>query len=412
MTATMISKFEAARIKFRDSFSKGIKPVDGRQPIPDELALAMIQELDVPKDALIGVFDAFLILSTHLKEQGYTNIVLLENNHRSLTSLQEQYYNKVKTVCEKSGIKYYVPPMNNYNRCDMKFDVIIGNPPYQSGNGGGDKRGSTTNPLWWQITKTSLNLLKEGGILSYITPTNMVNGGDSFTKLTLGADRKYDLKKVDFSADDSFNVGIPICRWVLKNELTEGNVADINDGRQVDTSTTPKISKDAMVDSILNTMFAYGKKLNFNTSNRYDFQNIQRDLSKQGLPTEWAKDLRVDSDETYCYPVNINGKIKYSRVKWKMSGTWRVFYPQLQYPSNVTVGIEEEAAPSTFTMSFDSEEEAIKTKEYLCDPLYQWIIDKTRVSGRVTAVISKLPNAPIEEVLTTEQINYIKEQLS
>ena len=83
---SVYSSFEKARIKFRDEFSKGIKPVDSRQPIPDELAKTMVQELidlEVPKDALIGIFDAFLILSTHLKEAEYTNLVLLENNHKN-----------------------------------------------------------------------------------------------------------------------------------------------------------------------------------------------------------------------------------------------------------------------------------------------------------------------------------------
>ena len=133
MTVSLQSNpYLRARTKFRDDFyKKGIKPVDGRQPIPDEIALAMIQELDVDKDALIGVYDAFLILSTHLKEQGFTNIVVLENVHKNLTPSQEKYYDSVKSVCDNSGIKYYVPPMNNYNRCDMKFDVILGNPPYK-----------------------------------------------------------------------------------------------------------------------------------------------------------------------------------------------------------------------------------------------------------------------------------------
>ena len=54
MTVTL-SPFEKARIKFRDSFKRGIKPVDGRQPITDELALEMIEQLDVPKDAVIGL---------------------------------------------------------------------------------------------------------------------------------------------------------------------------------------------------------------------------------------------------------------------------------------------------------------------------------------------------------------------
>jgi len=116
-----------ARERFKHEFYvNGVQPVDGRQPIPDEIAVAMVQELDLPKDALIGVVDAFLILSTHLKEAGYTNLVLLESSHQNLTSLQEKYYNNVKTLCKKSGIEYCV----NYEQSDMRFDVIIGNPPY------------------------------------------------------------------------------------------------------------------------------------------------------------------------------------------------------------------------------------------------------------------------------------------
>jgi len=389
----------------------------------------MVQELkdnNVPVDALIGVHDTFLTLTLTLIEYGFTNIVLMENIHKNLTSLQEKYYNTIEKGCDKIGVTYYVPPMNNYNRCDMDFDVIIGNPPYQSGNGGGDKRGSTTNPLWWQITKTSLNLLKKDGILSFITPTNIVNGGDSFTKIFLGNDRKYDLNKVDFTAADSFKVGIPICRWVAVNKLTTDNNVVVTDGRILDTSDTLKISADAMVDDIVNTMFSYGEtfnfnvsnaydnrqvnKFNFNTEKRYDFQNVEKYLKKNDQPEDWAK-LVLTQDETFKYPVNVNGKIKYSRVQWKNSGTWRVFYPQMQNPTQITVDDVAEAAPSTFTMMVDSKEEGDKVKAILDDPRYQWVIEQTRVSGRVTAVISKLPNAPIDQVLTADQLSYIQSQL-
>ena len=103
---------------------------------------------------------------------------------------------------------------------------------------------------------------------------------------------------------------------------------------------------------------------------------------------------------------------RYSRVKWKNTGTWRVFYPQMQNPTQITVDNVAEGAPSTFTMVVDSKEEGDKIKAILDDPRYQWVIEQTRVSGRVTAVISKFPNAPIEEVLTADQLSYIQSKLS
>jgi len=411
-----ISKYEAARINFRDRFSKGFKPTDSRQPIPDKLALQMVQELedlDVPTDALIGVYDAFMILSTHLKEAGYTNLVLLENKHKNLTPFQKEYYNTVKQVCENSNIKYYVPPMNNYNRCNMKFDVIIGNPPYQSSNGPGSQRGSATNPLWWQITKTSLNLLKKNGILSFVTPTNIVNGGDIFTKVFLGADRQYDMNKVDFSAADSFDVGVPICRWISTNKFTPDNNVTINDGRILDTTKTLKISADSRIDDILTTLFnSDSPKFNFNVEKCYDYRPVAKLCKAQGLPEEYAKDLTTTHDDDHIYPINVNGKIKYSRVKWKNSGKWKVMLPQLQKPAQIVVDDVMVAAPSTFSMVVDSKEEGDKVKENLESPEYQWILEMIRVSGRITGIVSMFPNAPIDEVLTDDQLSYIQSQFS
>ncbi len=409
------SVYDKARYKFRDEFEKGIKPVDGRQPIPDELAKEMVQELidlEVPKNALIGIFDAFLILSTHLKEVGYTNLVLLENSHNNLTNTQEKYYNNVQNLCEKSGIKYYVPPMNNYGRCDMKFDVIIGNPPYQDVKEG-TRSGSSSEPLWWKITKISFDLLKNDGILSFVTPTTIVNGGEQFTELFLGQNAKYDLKKVDFSANNHFKVGIDICRWVAKKSKPSHFIA-INDGRVINSSRVNYISQDKIFDEILETLVNYNcDKLTFNQTNRYDYDAVARKLKKSGLPEEWSKDLIDVQNDEYLYSVANNDKIKYSRVKWKDYEVWRVFVPQFVGNKDMKFWIDDKMAATgtTWTHRCNSKEDAEKIFSIVDAPEYKWIINKLKVNGRITGKIRSLPAIHLSEILTSEQLSYIQSQL-
>lgn len=264
-----------------------------------------------------------------------------------------------------------------------------------------------------QGIKKLLEIVPEGGYLNQITPTNFIDGGDSFTKLVLGPERQYDLIKVDFSVDQHFKVGIPMCRWILRKTLTKGHQIIVNGNRKVDADTTFKIYDNPQVHEILNRIFSSnGPKLNFDSSNRYDYANVERYLKKNGLPIEWAKELELTKTETHQYPVNINGKIKYSRVKWVNNGTWRLFVAKMQNPLIVELNQEWEADGSTFTMSFGDEKNARLTQSYMMNPIYMWIIEQTRVSGRLNGTtLSKFPNEPIENVLTSDQISYIQSQI-
>jgi site-specific DNA-methyltransferase (adenine-specific) len=55
----------------------------------------------------------------------------------------------------------------------MKFDVIVGNPPYQSGN---DSKG---NKLWPKFINKSNSLINEGGYLAMIVPSSWTTGGNN-----------------------------------------------------------------------------------------------------------------------------------------------------------------------------------------------------------------------------------------
>ncbi len=336
---------------------------------------------------------------TALRKYRAEDITVWENDPRHVYA--------IKQVCARISV---VTDLQELITNGMKFDVIIGNPPYQSANGGGSKRGSANSPLWMKITQQSLSLLKDNGIMSFITPTNIVNGGDMLTRDFLGSNRKYDIKTLDLSINKHFKIGIPVCRWVLKNSLTKGNTVNVNDGRVIDTTETTKISDNPMLDSIIHSLVSYPESLGFNTKKAFHYTNVERSLLKEGQPKEWARDLQSECDSTYKYPININGKIKYSRVK-VMDGCWRVFCPQLQQPTEITVDYDTVPATSTFNVIVSTEEEGNNIKQIISDPRYQWVINSIRVSGRIAPIIGKFAKAPIEQVLTPEQLSYIDSQL-
>ena len=91
-----------------------------------------------------------------------------------------------------------------------------------------------------------------------------------------------------------------------------------------------------------------------------------------------------------------------------MRGVWRLFIAKMN-PLNITINDKWESTGSTFTMVFDSEEKALLTQKYMTDSRYKWIIEQTRVSGRINqTTLSKFPNAPIENVLIDDELKYIE----
>jgi len=116
----------------------------------------------------------------------------------------------IHSVC--SDIEDYNP--------NMKFDVIIGNPPYQNSDKKkktGSSAGANGLPLWVKFLKKSSSLLKEGGYMSLLVPATVVAPGSRGSS----ASKSLSLVSVNFDMEKFFNVGtqIALVTWVNGTNL-------------------------------------------------------------------------------------------------------------------------------------------------------------------------------------------------
>jgi hypothetical protein len=402
MTATL----SAPTIADRKRYIREKLKAENHQPVPEKLISFFISSINKESDVLL--VDAGCVIALSLIEQGHNpdKIFVAEDSEGECKSVAD----KMSEVYRFHHIQINLDKIPTI----MKFDYILGNPPFQSEKGGGSLRGSTSAALWFQIVCNSLELLKPGGELKYITPTPLFSGGDVYRSLFIGVASKYDVVSVNFDTNEYFpNIGTEMCHWHVKNICTSNFLTTVNGDRQVNLKQSHFLTSDNKFDDIVHTLSQVNSsKFNFDTSNRYDNTPVKNYIKRNNLNVS-EKCMEV-ADDVYKYPVNVNGKIKYGAVEWKDIGIWRIFLPWMPPKGRAVYQVCKEwsAAPSTLTMKFVNEEDCMSAYEILNTPEYLWIVSKTIKNGRVNpAIINLLPIAPVNELLSDEQLNYIQSQL-
>jgi len=86
----------------------------------------------------------------------------------------------------------------------MKFDIIVGNPPFQRKKEFGSHNSST---LYKSFALKSINLLKPCGFISFISPVAILSTFEHFDD---------NLSTVNYTANNHFSVGVDIVAWGYK----------------------------------------------------------------------------------------------------------------------------------------------------------------------------------------------------
>ena len=178
----------------------------------------------------------------------------------------------------------------------MKFDYIIGNPPYQMP---GEKVDSTIK-LYDKILNRLDNILDINGYLGMVTPSK-VFGKKSKSNFRI-LHNTWNPLFVDYQANNYFNVGIEICYWIANKKDFDKIEIITSDGEKINFLEKPDIlfkdKKSLDGYSVLKKIMSNNKTLKqyptFKKGNKYkvwrnrskdkyyfsDDENIIKDLSK------------------------------------------------------------------------------------------------------------------------------------
>jgi len=115
---------------------------------------------------------------------------------------------------------------------DMKFDVIVGNPPYQDGTQQSRLGSRGESALWPKFVKAALDLLHPGGYMAMIHPTSWRKPSDRYNLWQI-LTRENTLKKlVMFSGkgdQDIFGIGVRADCYLLQHVTNNDTKTQITD---------------------------------------------------------------------------------------------------------------------------------------------------------------------------------------
>ena len=294
----------------------------------------------------------------------------------------------------------------------MKFDVIVGNPPYQDSNN--DKR-----MLWNQILDKVVEVTNDNGYIAMVTPTTWLTAKTNIHNSYKMFEEKQVERAVIFDKNDKpFDEGTSVSYTITKNTkraaLTPLYFAQYSTGAENHVADID-ISKDKIwpgqltpVNIVIHNKLQTHKKIKFLKS--CEFHNQKLKTKKMVSDTK---------DSVFQYTHHVSAAItRYTNTKFSAHDTWKVMVPLTSTIDKAVVDNNCGHGEDMLSLYVKDEKTALNIKSLFNTRFYKFI-GMLYKSGRNQPLQNLFPVMDFSKVwtdaelyahfgLTQEEIDYIE----
>lgn len=210
----------------------------------------------------------------------------------------------------------FIHTTNPQELFNMKFDVIIGNPPYQLKDGGA---GASAKPIYHKFIQQAKKLNPK--YLSFIVPARWYNGGkglDEFRKEILNDDRLAQLHDFPDTSDcfPGLNIRGGVCYFLWdKQHSGKCEIYNYKNRKVINHTKRNLLEKD--IDIFIRYNAAIDILHKVRLLKEKSFKDIVSSRKPFGLATnfkDFYKNKKNDND-VYLYRFGDNGYIEFDKIK-------------------------------------------------------------------------------------------------
>jgi len=343
----------------------------------------------------------YSICTTFIDEQGNIRYKIMKHTWQSgkcvyCGASQDVYDRKDDLETYAYNFIHTTKPENIFN---MKFDVIVGNPPYQLSDGGNSR---SAKPIYHKFIEQAKKLNPR--YLTMITPARWYAGGkglDDFRAEML-ADRRI-RKLVDFENSNDIFPGVDVAGGICyflwdRDNKGQCEVVNIVDGKQVKSERFldefPILIRHSQAIPIIRKVLAKnensGKRLSEMVSSRKPFGLPTNYTPKsRGIPCWFIQKigLKYATINDITDDSNLLDKWKFLAPKAPIAGQTDFSKPVgFYYDGNTRISKPGECCTESFIVlgAFSTEKEVLAFKSYIFTKIVRFLLLQTVVSQDVT----------------------------